>query len=373
MYRIFIVILIASIVLSCSKNESNYDIKEVEGVRHYYNKNIPAKPNLKFESESIFKINSGSNSQNEFSNILHFTCNASGNIFIIDKDSKISQYDSQNNFINSFGRKGKGPGEIENPTDIVVLGDTILVPDETRKVVKFDLEGKYIGDFYLTQGTPKIIFPIGKEKFLCAKDNYIETDDGYDWILTTSINTSKFEQLKIIDEQKVKWLPKNISLLDFIPIYAVGAKDIYFAEQSKTNYTVQVFDSEGIEKYIIHKSYMKTSLTEKEISLLNTIHKKYGLGLITEDSKNSITKIFEDKYGFLWVFSRTNDEEEENKLFVDLFKDGIFQNRVHIDLIDNYQYSDCNRYWLFFANHLIYLYDNEDKTVEVFNYKISES
>jgi len=61
------------------------------------------------------------------------------------KGSEILMFDSTGNFIKTIGRRGRGPGEFEEPWHIAELGNIIVVGDNTlRKLTFFDKGMKFL-------------------------------------------------------------------------------------------------------------------------------------------------------------------------------------------------------------------------------------
>ncbi len=68
-------------------------------------------------------------------------------VFVIEySDAHVWLYDLEGNLVQTFGAgKGEGPGEMLNPIDIVVLGDTVAVLDAySWSVHRFLMDGAYI-------------------------------------------------------------------------------------------------------------------------------------------------------------------------------------------------------------------------------------
>ena len=61
-----IIVLLITIVLlvSCTKNEKNYTVKEIDGVKVYKNKNKPSVEKLDFNPKKLFEIRTDSTSEN---------------------------------------------------------------------------------------------------------------------------------------------------------------------------------------------------------------------------------------------------------------------------------------------------------------------
>lgn len=77
-----------------------------------------------------------------------------GNIYVSDSgNQRIAQFNSRGEFINSFGRRGQGPGEFLSPWQIAIYDHEIYVYDWGRNIQKFNLDGQYISGFTLRGGT----------------------------------------------------------------------------------------------------------------------------------------------------------------------------------------------------------------------------
>lgn len=78
-------------------------------------------------------------------------------VFVIEySDAHVWLYDFDGNLVQTFGAgKGEGPGEMLNPIDMVVLGDTVAVLDAySRSVHRFLVDGSYVeSDGMDTQGS----------------------------------------------------------------------------------------------------------------------------------------------------------------------------------------------------------------------------
>ncbi len=92
---------------------------------------------IKFHDKKIFAIS-------EFS------------IFILDKSGKI---------INKFGQKGKGPGDFEHLIDFSLHKDKIYAADRNGKVIKYDLNGKFLDEYSIGKNLVNGIYKLENELF----------------------------------------------------------------------------------------------------------------------------------------------------------------------------------------------------------------
>jgi hypothetical protein len=62
----------------------------------------------------------------------------------------------------SFGRRGQGPGELSNPVDVALHGDTVMVRDPRRPALQlFSRSGDYLGGFAAVDGFSFAFHPLG--------------------------------------------------------------------------------------------------------------------------------------------------------------------------------------------------------------------
>ncbi|MFZ0183319.1 MAG: HYR domain-containing protein, partial [Nitrosotalea sp.] len=78
----------------------------------------------------------------------------SGNVYVTDLgNDRVEKFDTNGNFLSSFGSKGSGPDQFTSPAGIAIGNDSIYVVDNANSnVQKFDLTGKYITQWG-TKGT----------------------------------------------------------------------------------------------------------------------------------------------------------------------------------------------------------------------------
>ncbi len=72
----------------------------------------------------------------------------SGHIYVLDGGNHCVQvFDPYGEYIRTVGRKGQGPGELERPTALTILGQRLLVSDRTlQRLATWTLEGDVLGE-----------------------------------------------------------------------------------------------------------------------------------------------------------------------------------------------------------------------------------
>lgn len=104
--------------------------------------------NLISEDHEIIKLETGDDYLiGEISKVITF-----GNrIFILDRGvtKRVFCYDRTGKFLNWIGSRGEGPGEIDDPKDIEVMGNQVYLIDRQCRIFTFDLNGKFLSYFRL--------------------------------------------------------------------------------------------------------------------------------------------------------------------------------------------------------------------------------
>ena len=75
-----------------------------------------------------------------------------GNIFILDGGNyRVLKFDPKGNFLLSFGRKGKGPGEFIRPNKIRIGSNNNVYINQSNKLINFTNDGEYLENIVLSQ------------------------------------------------------------------------------------------------------------------------------------------------------------------------------------------------------------------------------
>lgn len=82
-----------------------------------------------------------------YGQISNFTVARDGSLFVTSlRQDKVYKFDKDGDFVKTFGQKGQGPGDLQEPRDLSILDDKYLVVREssTGRISLFDLEGKFV-------------------------------------------------------------------------------------------------------------------------------------------------------------------------------------------------------------------------------------
>ncbi len=123
-------------------------IEDKDGIRVVRNPSLPLYGELKLELKEDLSLGREGSPQEMFFRIRGLAVDRSGTIFISDMgNQRVQVFDASGTFLRTIGRKGQGPGEFEQPTNIVIGGDAEnLYVLDGPKIKVFGSDGKYILD-----------------------------------------------------------------------------------------------------------------------------------------------------------------------------------------------------------------------------------
>lgn len=160
---LFVLLILTALVRSASAVQAVED--SVTVVR---NPGTPAESHCKLELVRELTLGVENTPENQvFASILSYGISNSGTIYILDSiDRSISAFAETGEFVERFGRRGKGPGEFESPSRLYVIRDTVFVYDPgLGRIVRFTPDGKHIDTHLLADySTRAIPFLAGGEK-----------------------------------------------------------------------------------------------------------------------------------------------------------------------------------------------------------------
>lgn len=384
MKKILLLVIGIGLLLNCSSNpQKNYIIEEVDGITVYKNLDKPADKNLTIPVKEVFRlqgiVEEAKDHPRNFYWPRFLDTDSSGNIYIVDRvSSSVKKFSKDGTFIKSFGSRGEGPGEMQNPFMIAILNEVVFVTDyAVQRMVKFNTSGDFIENFQLKSQFPLFMKTAGKDKFIGFLNQYRQEKDGIYQNFNLVLMDSQFKPQTVLGKYSGKYGPTYYTnFLERYKAYAAGKDEIFVAVNSEEQYRINVFDHNGKLLYAIEKEYQKIPFRQFELDELNRSleqkTKKAGgqpFEPLKPQFKKAITGMFYDKEGRLLVASSVS-RNDTNKFdfLVDVFKDGVFLNKVSLAIGKGYDFLKIQDEKVFFkGNRIFYLNENESLVV-VFEY-----
>jgi hypothetical protein len=191
-------------------------------------------------------------------------------LFVMDME-QVRVYSLKNlSLINSFGKKGEGPGEykiIVNLPLTLKAFDDFLIVESVDKLSYFTLDGEYLKE-RRKQPLLLMITEIGRN-FIGRK--IVQPPDGSPSTTSLKIYDAEFNELKelyrqpFIQQGAFPNLKLNLGK-DFL-LYQVAENKI-FVEKSDKGFIIDVFDFSGEKLYEIRKEFKRTPITPKDKEFL---------------------------------------------------------------------------------------------------------
>ena len=146
-------------------------------------------------------------------------------IYVLDNDEgKIFHYNIKGEFLNTFGSKGKGPGEFIVPIDISCLKDRIVIFDyDKNSIIEYNYDGNFIKEWII--GKDNCI----QRRLILAQDDEII---GYNKAL--SLENSKYNIKETISK-----FNQNLNIVEDIYIIQDDIYDPFLVDPfSSTKYAL---------------------------------------------------------------------------------------------------------------------------------------
>ena len=384
--QIVVGIVAIMLLLGCSKKEEalNYTIKEINGIKNYINKVEPSNRDFNYAFDEVLTIkgdNGSKDSLRSFFSSNNISVDSKENIFIVDDNSNtIKKFDKNGQFLKSFGNVGTGPGEYGQAKNLVILNDIVYISDpSTFKIIKFDTEGDFIDSKQYGNRTPEFIIPSNKNNFMIGTDLTADVEEGKVFLKSSiSMFDPEMNKKKDLTFIKMEFNPAapNLNPMDFMQIYTLSEDNIYIADISEDNYRVRVYDNIGKKSYNISKNYRKVKLTDKELEKLSnqvSVNNDEG-GRVQNKAADHFNKaihgLWEDKFGRLWVLSSREHTDDDKDLYFDIFENGIFLNKIKLDIFKSETDFGINTMIKFFGDHIYIIDNNDDIKIRKFEYSI---
>ncbi|MDA3886530.1 MAG: 6-bladed beta-propeller [Candidatus Delongbacteria bacterium] len=359
------------ILISCSKND--FKVTLIDGVNCYENGNIPANRNETIDTKLLYEITGNANGR--FGHPFALAVDNDINLYVLDVEKcLINKFNSKGVFVTSFGGSGTGPGESVFPNNIAIINDTVMVSSMSNRLVnKYSLEGNFLCASRIEDATPIFVKPINNGKNVIGfTENIQKGKNSLKISVNLSIMNSQFATVKTIHEHTVDFdQQKSVNFLDLYAPYAVSDEKIFVSQNKDGIYAIDIYnlDGEKIEK--ISKNYRSIRLSQNEKNDFNESLKRVNDSNnppISATLKKPINSIYYDKYKRLLVVVSVDRKKEISKdCFLDIFKDGKFQNRTKLDIIPGNDFIDFENQ-LFFYGERIYYLDMANTSVKVYEY-----
>ncbi|MCX6574952.1 MAG: 6-bladed beta-propeller, partial [Candidatus Aminicenantes bacterium] len=149
-FLIFCLLVAMSVVIFAFVQADQFKVRTEKEVTVVTNGRKPDPPKgtaTKLILEEIYTVGGGDSPEESFVEIVALDVLKDGTAYVLDmKDNRVKIFDVRGKFLRAFGRKGQGPGELNQPVGLIVTPENeVLVEDVlNQRLAVFTLDGKFL-------------------------------------------------------------------------------------------------------------------------------------------------------------------------------------------------------------------------------------
>jgi len=331
-----------TLIISCGPKQEKIERYMKDGVEvivnHLEPYRIEGEPST-LHLEEVFTIDTEKDDVAErgLVDLDNFDIDSKGNIYCLYRRSRencIFKFGNNGDFLDAFGRRGRGPGEINNTMFLSINSrDEILIQNFFEpKLLILSNDGNLINEIPSPSNLPDIK-QMGNENYFTYESLWSGPGTGQ---MVWSVFSPDFEKIKEIEKQGIQGDGSKFSYERHVS-YAIE-ENIYMGKKSQP-YEVWLYDSVGDLKRIIKKDYVPIKISDeykKERIKLREDMKKKGIRpppakVYFPEYWPAFYELFGDEAG--WLFVMTYEISNNPREFVyDIFNpDGIFIGKMSLD------------------------------------------
>ncbi len=328
MKKVFCVILLLSLFVYCGPKQDR--AKEFKS--------------LSMEEEFTIDTERKDLAENNFVDIDEFDVDSEGNIYIESEKSGenlIFKFDPKGSLDFSFAKKGRGPGELLDVTNLSVNDqDQIFIFDRMNsKTCLFKGDGNLIKEKKIEENFLEI-HPLNNGNYLVRK-NFPTTAD-YLQDESLMVVDPEFKEVAVLDGRKVPnfMTGKKMKGSVYILSWAVSDELIFTGFQER-GYEISVHDFEGNLIREIKKEYEPVPVTEEyknafmelfKDPLFDRVRDKIKKNIYFPSSLPPFHSFISDDSGRLFVMTYEECEDPDDHMFDIFSKEGTFMGKAKIAL-----------------------------------------
>lgn len=301
----------------------------------------PAEPvygEIPFDLEEDLSIGREDDENYLFYRAVDVAVDEQDNIYVLEyRNCRIQKFDRDGNYLQTIGRKGQGPGELERPIQLLLDKTGKIYVKDGRKVKIFDREGNYLRDFLL-KNYPFELFTDG-EGNIWGKFS-VRTESGQ--AMSFDHVNSQGETVKTIASYPygatfkrsgdVTWGVSHQYLFD---LQVAKIDDNTFCYGYSKDYELNIIDEKGDLLFRIRKEEPDYPITEKEKDKIRGQFKRapeqVRKAILFPDHRPFFGPILTDDKGRIYVLRIRSPLDEEKIIRYDIFsREGYYLYRTSL-------------------------------------------
>jgi hypothetical protein len=328
-FLIFCLLVTVSVVIFASGGAGQYKVRTEKEVTIVTNGRKPDPPKgaaTKLILEEIYTVGGGDSPEESFDEIVALDVRMDGTAYVLDmKDNQVRVFDVRGKFLRAFGKKGQGPGELNQPMGLIITPENeVLVEDVlNQRLAYFTLDGKFLRNISTAKAPGLSGIKMDARGLIVARSRVLG-DSG-----------TIFMDVKTYDK-------------DLNPKIKLAAVEFPFSSQSKLNPfwvipLIFALDGQG-HFYLGSQRGYEIKVLSLEGKLLKTFGRDYDPVIITKEDKDEMLKPFpnvsgvniKDKIQFPEVFPPYGNFilADEGRLLVRTYEKGRAIKEFYWDVFD---------------------------------------
>ncbi len=263
-------VIMVLLTTGCRKGAATPKHIKVDGIDVILNKRDPLSSRGKtIALKGLFRLDTGDAALEAkgLFDIFKFDVDPRGDIFVINSVTAgidyVFHFGRDGKFIGSFGKRGQGPGEFQNPLHIAEDKDgNLLVFDQVgQRLMKFGPQGNFLNERPLKR---IMQFSAGPDDTLvaCEDETHFDMDNAV-VIKTINILGPDLKVKAELDKLSVTMNGLDMTVAYPVVCWAASGKEIFVADQAK-GYEISVFGPTGKLLRKIRKESEPAPFTEAE-------------------------------------------------------------------------------------------------------------
>lgn len=325
-----LIVAVAAVIFAFDR-AGQFKVKTEKGVTIVTNGRKPDPPKgaaTKLILEEIYTAGGGDLPEESFVEAIAGDISKDGTAYVLDwKDNKVKVFDVRGKFVRAFGKKGQGPGELNQPQGILITpeNEVLVVDGLNQRFAIFSLDGKFLRNISTAKALGITGIKMDSRGLIVARSMGFGGDASkmsmsmdvkiYDKDLNAKATLATFE-MPVSLQTKINPF-SAMSLL-----YALdGQGRLYLGSQG--SYAIKVFSLEG--------------------KLISTFGREYDPIRMSQGDKDEMLKAFsavsgvKDRIQFPDVFPPYTDfvPADEGQLLVMTYEKGKATKEFYWDVFDS--------------------------------------
>jgi hypothetical protein len=343
MKKLFYLIIILFLFVCCGPKQDEVERIIEDGVEVVINHLEPYKIKgelytLTLDEEFTIDTERDKIAEIGLTDINGFDIDSEGNFYFFQEreydENLIYKFDKTGNFVNTFGKRGQGPGEIQYPIfSGVDKKNEILIQDSNRpRFFVFDRNGNLTKEVDLgSEIESSLVFcPLENNNYL-SFGLVLDQQDRHFYDIAQLYN-SKFEVLKELDKcdyGPVLSLTPSFKGTPRIFMCRISDEMIYLGHENR-GYEILVYDTEGNLVRKIRKEYVPTEVPDEFKENWYRSMGRYKDKLYFPNKMPPFHYFFFDDEGRLYVKTYEKGNKEDEYMHDIFNSEGIFIARVSL-------------------------------------------